>query len=109
MKKIKVIPLFVILILLNVLIITPTIFAKIIKTSEGVIITHYPDKFHETGILYSIDNRGIVIDDIFIPFATHVRYMTPHKYQASVRDFESGDKVGYLLNDKQQIILLCLL
>lgn len=108
MKDIKIIPSLAILVLLSLLVIAPTVSAELINTPEGVIITHYPDKFDSVGILYSVDEKGIVIDDMFVPFASQVRYMTPQSSYASLRYFKPGQKVGYVLNKEKQITTLCL-
>lgn len=108
MKDIKATLAVIVLVILSMLVIVPTVSAEIIHTPEGVIITHYPDKFDRVGTLYSIDEKGIVIDDMFVPFASQVRYMTPQSTYSSLRAFEPGQKVGYMLNDEKQIIKLCL-
>jgi len=88
----------------NVTIVT----AELITTAEGVIITHYPDKFDGVGTIYSVEKSGIVVDDMFVPFASQVRFMTPQSEYSSVGSFKQGQKVGYLLNDEKQITKLCL-
>jgi len=108
MKKNKIVPSFAILILLSLLVSAPTVSAELINTPEGVIITHYPDKFDGVGTLYSVDEKGVVIDDMFVPFASQVRYMTPQSSYASLRHFKHGQKVGYILNEEKQITKLCL-
>ena len=99
MKDIKSILLTIVLIFIIFLIITPMASAELINTPEGAIITHYPDKFDGVGFLDSIEERGIVIDDMFVPFASSVRYMTPYSAYSSLSAFKQGKKVGYLLND----------
>lgn len=108
MKDVKIVPSLVLLILLGFLVIAPIVSAGIINTPEGVIITHYPAKFDGIGTVYSIDEKGIVIDDMFVPFASQVRYMTPQSAYSSLRAFEPGQKVGYTLNDEHKITKLCL-
>ena len=108
MKDLKIIPSLVVLALLSLLVIAPTVSAELVNTPEGVIITHYPDKFDGVGTLYSVDEKGIVIDDMFVPFASQVRYMTPQSSYASLRYFKQGQKVGYILNEEKQITKLCL-
>jgi len=108
MIDIKIVPSLVLLVLLGFLVIVPAVSAEIINTPEGVIITHYPDKFDRVGTLYSIEEKGIIIDDMFVPFASQVRYMTPQSAYSSFGSFEKGQKVGYMLNDEHRIITLCL-
>jgi len=83
--------------------------AAVVTTPEGAIVTHYPAKFDGIGIIDSIEKRGIVVDDMFLPFSPHARYMTPSSEYSSIRAFSRGQKIGYLLNDKHQIKLLCAL
>jgi len=83
--------------------------AGMLKTPEGVIVTHYPAKFDGVGIIDTLERNGIVIDDMFLPFSSHVRYMTPSSEYSSIGAFTKGQKVGYLLNNKRQIKLLCTL
>ena len=109
MKDIKIISSLVVLVLLSLLVIVSTISAELINTPEGVIITHYPSKFDGVGTVYSIDEQGIVIDDMFVSFASQVRYMTPQSSDSSLWHFKPGGKVGYILNDRNQITELCLL
>ena len=104
----KVILLIVTLIFLGLSVNITTVSAAIITTPEGVIITHYPDKFDGVGTVYSVEKSGVVIDDMFIPFASKVRYMTPRSVYSSVKSFTPGQKVGYLLNEENQITKLCL-
>ena len=109
MKNIKNILIGIALISLSFTVLTPLASAEFIKTPEGVIITHYPSKFDGVGIIYSIEKRGIVVDDMFIPFSSQVRYMTPQRRYSSLENFEPGQKVGYVLNEKNKITKLCLL
>ena len=108
MKDIKIISSLVVLLLLSFLVIVPTLSAELVNTPEGVIITHYPDEFDGVGTLYSIDEKGIVIDDMFVLFASQVRFMTPQSAYSSPGSFEQGQKVGYMLNDEHKITKLCL-
>lgn len=109
MKNITYTALLTVLILLGLLFVVSTVTAEWIDTPEGVIITHYPDKFDRVGAVYHVDEKGIVIDDIFMPFADNVRYMTPQNEHASIGYFRRGQMVGCLLNKQNQIIKLCLL
>lgn len=108
MKDIKIISSLVALIFLSLLVIASTVSAELVNTPEGVIITHYPDKFDGVGVIYSIEERGVVIDDMFVSFASQVRYMTPQSGYASLGSFKQGQKVGYMLNEENQITKLCL-
>ena len=108
MNAIKTILMFSMLFFLSLPVIVTTVSAEVIHTPEGAIITHYPNKFDGIGTISSVDDRGIVIDDMFVPFAPHVRYMTPQSVYSSLGPFRHGQKVGYILNDKKQIIKLCL-
>ncbi len=108
MEDLKIIPSVVLLLLFSLLMMTSMASAELINTPEGVIITHYPDKFDGVGTVYSLSDRGIVIDDMFIAFASNVRFMTPQSGYASPGSFKQGQKVGYTLNDKKQITKLCL-
>ena len=108
MKDIKATLVVTMLLILSMLVIAPTVTAELVNTPEGVIITHYPDKFDGVGTLYSIDEKGVVIDDMFVPFASQVRYMTPQSAYSSSGSFEQGQKVGYMLNDEHKITKLCL-
>ena len=85
-----------------------TVSARVITTPEGVIITHYPTKFDGVGTVHHVSKEGISVNDVFYPFASRVRYMTPHSIHSSLGSFEEGQKVGYMLNDKRQITKLCL-
>jgi len=109
MKDIKTILPVVLLIVFSLLAIIPTVSAELINTSEGVIITHYPVKFDKVGTIYRVDERGIVVDDIYFLFSSQVRFMTPQSDYSYLKSFKPGQKVGYLLNDENQITKLCLL
>lgn len=109
MEKIKAISKIMILSVLCLLLIVPTITAEVINTPEGVIVTHYPGKFDGVGVIYDIEDRGIVINDMYIPFASQVRFMTPHSEYSSITYFKRGQNVGYKLNADKQISKLCLL
>jgi len=108
MKFIKYILLNVVLLLLSLLMIVPVVSAGLVNTPEGVIITHYPEKFDGIGTISRIERKGIVVDDMFLSFASHVRYMTPQSEYSHLGSFKSGQKVGYMLNDSHQITILCL-
>ena len=108
MKDVKAILAVVVLILLSLLVVVPMASAEAIKTPEGVIITHYPAKFDGVGTIYSVEEKGIVVDDMFVSFASQVRFMTPRSEYSYLRSFKPGQKVGYLLNDENQITKLCL-
>lgn len=85
------------------------VFAEVLHTPEGLVITYYPSHFDGLGYIYSVEDKGIVIDDIFMPYAPHVNYMTPQARYASQRSFKQGQKVGYILNKYRQIETLCLI
>jgi hypothetical protein len=108
MRDIKAVFSVVVLIILSLLVIVPTVSAELVTTPEGVIITHYPDKFDGVGTVYAVEERGIVIDDMFVSFASQVRYMTPQSAYSSLGSFEKGQKVGYILDDEHKITKLCL-
>ena len=110
MEKIKYSSLIVLaIVLLGTLWTVPNATAEMIHTDEGVIITHYPDKFDKVGKLIGIDNEGIVIDDIFIPFSKYTRFMLPQREYATVRNFKKGQKVGLLIGEDQKVKMICLI
>ena len=83
--------------------------AEILHTDEGVIITHYPKSFDKVGTLDGIDDKGLVIDDIFFPFSGSIRYMSPRLRFATRSHFEKGKSVGIVLDENEKVAILCLM
>jgi hypothetical protein len=66
----------------------------------------YPKGFDGYGKIERIDQGGVVIDDTALKFSRQVRFATPKDRSAGLYAFSVGDTVGYLLNEKREIISL---
>lgn len=100
----------VVVVFLLIMVVTASIsMAKIVKTEEGVIVTHYPEKFDKIGTLDGIDKHGIVVEDIFFPFSDRIKFMTPYLEHATASSFEKGQRVGLVIGKGQKLKALCLM
>lgn len=93
---------------LGVLLLASTVSAEVIYTPEGAIVTHYPSKFDRMVTLEEVREEGIVVDDMFIPYSERVKFMTPRNRFARQKRFSQGSRVGFVLNDMNQIDVMCL-
>ena len=109
MKNIKTSLFVIVLILLSLLMVVPTVSAESINASEGVVATHYPDRFDRVGTINIIDKSGVVVDDMYVSFSSQVQFMTPYSEHSSIESFRLGQSVGYTLNSEKQITKLCLI
>lgn len=81
--------------------------AEILYTPEGVVVTHYPERFDLTGNIDRIDKDGIILHDRYFAFAPHVKFMTPKRPYATINAFKVGQEVSLVLNEQRQVIILC--
>jgi hypothetical protein len=67
---------------------------------------HYPDKFSGIGRIDRITADQIVINDTLYPLSANVEFATPTRKHASRSSFRVGNRVGYITNEKREIISL---
>ncbi|MGD2037391.1 MAG: hypothetical protein PVH28_05865 [Desulfobacterales bacterium] len=77
-----------------------------IMREEWKVPDFYPKGFDGYGKIERIDQGGVVIDDTALKFSRQVRFATPKDRSAGLYAFSVGDTVGYLLNEKREIISL---
>ena len=70
---------------------------------------HYPDRFDGTGRINRIAMDEIVIDASLYRFSPYAEYGTPTDRHALRAWFNVGNRVGYLTNEKREIISLWLI
>ena len=109
MENIKTVLSVTVLILLSLLIIVPTASAESNNASRRMVANHYPDRFDRIGMINVTDKGGVVVNDMYVSFAPHVKFMTPNNERSSIQPFRPGQMVGYILNDQKQITELCLI
>ena len=108
MKNMKSILSVTMLVCLNLMMVVPTVSAGSISIEEQAVTTHYPARFYRSGIISSIDKVGIVVDNVYIPFASKVQFMTPDNEKSSLEPFTPGKRAGYIVNPEGHITVLCL-
>jgi hypothetical protein len=109
MKSTKVILCMFVLIILSQMAIETTVLAESINSSKRVATAHYPSRFERLGILSFVDREEVIVDNVHVPMASTVRFMTPYNENSTFGAFVPGQRVGYVVNEKGQIIVLCLL
>ena len=70
---------------------------------------HYPDKFDGTGRIDRITVDQIVINDTLYRLSPNAEFATPTRKHAWRSSFRVGNRVGYITNEKREIISLCLI
>jgi hypothetical protein len=76
---------------------------------EIVLPETYPDGFDGWGYLNRISTGEAVIDDSLYRLAPNAEYHTPQDRLATMYSFKPGDMVGYMTNQRGQIVSLWLL
>lgn len=77
---------------------------------EGFVLPeYYPARFDGTGRINRIAMDEVVIDDLLYRFSPLVEYATPTDRHALRAWFRVGDRVGYITNEKDEIISLWLI
>ena len=74
-----------------------------------VLPEYYPDRFDGTGRINRIAMDEIVIDDSLYRFSPYAEYATPTDRHALRAWFNVGNRVGYVTNEKHEIISLWLI
>jgi hypothetical protein len=70
---------------------------------------HYPDKFDDIGRIDRITADQIVINDTLYRLSPNATFATPTRKHALRTSFRVGNRVGYITNEKREIISLWLL
>lgn len=77
---------------------------------EGFVLPeYYPDRFDGTGRINRIAMDEVVIDDSLYRFSPYAEYATPTDRHALRAWFQVGNRVGYVTNERHEIISLWLL
>jgi len=64
---------------------------------------HYPDEFDGSGIIDTIGDHDIVINDCFYRFSRYPVFNSYTHVNVSIKHFQVGDSVYYIKNDKGEI------
>jgi hypothetical protein len=70
---------------------------------------YYPDRFDGTGRINRIAMDEVVIDDSLYRLSPYAEYATPTDRHALRAWFQVGNRVGYMTNEKHEIISLWLI
>ena len=70
---------------------------------------YYPDRFSGTGRINRIAMDEVVIDDSLYRLSPYAEYATPTDRHALRAWFQVGNRVGYITNEKHEIISLWLI
>ncbi len=65
---------------------------------------HYPDGFDGWGTLNRIDSESIIVDDTQMPLSKFAVFNTPDSTNVRFSWFHEGDKVGYILDKKSNLV-----
>lgn len=79
---------------------------QILQKGEWYPPENYPDGFHGWGRISRIDEKEIVIDDSLYALAKSVSFHTPGVSDVPSSWFGTGDTVGWLQNDRGEIVSL---
>ncbi|MBM3302512.1 MAG: hypothetical protein FJY85_21480 [Deltaproteobacteria bacterium] len=80
------------------------------KVKPAVVLPEgYPDGFDGFGYLDRISAKDVVIDDRQYDFVLNAEYHTPRDRIATLYSFKPGDMVGFLKNERGEIISLWLI
>ena len=74
-----------------------------------VLPEYYPDRFDGTGRINRIAMDEVVIDDLLYRLSPYAEYATPTDRHALRAWFRVGNRVGYITNQKHEIISLWLI
>ncbi len=88
---------------------TPAGYAQNKVKPEVLLPKHYPDGFDGWGRLDSLGAAEVVIDDQVMTLAPDIKYHTPQEMDASPAFFPPGCMVGYMVNNKEEVISLWLI
>jgi hypothetical protein len=87
----------------------PATYAKGEGEKARALPKHYPDKFDGTGRIDRITVDQIVINDTLYRLSPYAEFATPTRKHASISSFRVGNRVGYITNEKREIISLWLI
>jgi len=88
------------------------IIALMAGTAGAGIVNNTPGDISEegigggTGIIYSIEGDAVVINDMKYNFSSNVKFLTKDGDITSKSSLKKGDKVSFILNSNNDIILL---
>ena len=76
---------------------------------EAVLPQHYPDGFHDYGLIDAIGPGFVVINDTGYKLSPNVTYNTPAIANASMAYFRAGVLAGFLKNARNEVVSLWLI
>lgn len=76
---------------------------------EVVLPSGYPNGFDGYGRIETLEENGVVIQDVFIKLASFVTFHTPTNMDSMSAEFNIGDLVGYITNIEGEITSLWLI
>jgi hypothetical protein len=82
-------------------------FSEEIMTPEGIVLTHYPERFDNVVVVEEFGENGIYFHDQWLYFSSSIILMTRSSQNASIDSFRPGTQVGYVLDDAGNIEVLC--
>jgi hypothetical protein len=86
----------------------PAAAAEMHGEGGSVLPEYYPNRFDGTGRINRIAMDEVVIDDLLYRLSPYAEYATPTDRHALRAWFQVGNRVGYITNEKHEIISLWL-
>jgi hypothetical protein len=87
----------------------PAAAAEMHGEGGSVLPEYYPVRFNGTGRINRIAMDEVVIDDLLYRLSPYAEYATPTDRHALRAWFQVGNRVGYITNEKHEIISLWLI
>jgi hypothetical protein len=94
---------------LGLLLPVPATYAEGQGEKARALPEHYPDRFDGTGRIDRLTVDQIVIDDTLYRLSPYAEFATPTRKQVLRSSLHVGNRVGYLTNEKHEIISLWLI
>ncbi len=110
-KWIKHIPAFICIAVLLIAVsgtLSPCYSRNLVKP-EWTMPPHYPEGFHGWGRIGYIDSKEIVINDMVFVLSPFIEYNSTTALNDSIYLFTVGKKVGFLLDNKDEVDTLWLI
>ncbi len=76
---------------------------------EVVLPPVYPNGFDGYGRIETLEENGVVIQDVFLRLTPSVTFHPPTNMDSTAAEFNTGDLVGYLTNPEGEITSLWLI
>ena len=87
----------------------PALSAQDRHKGEWRLPPHYPDGFHGWGRIDRISSKEVVIDDCLLKLSPSISYHTPTQTDGSRSWIGPGRTVGYMLNERREVLSLWLI